>query len=120
MKTLLVHPGTQYSFRLAGQLQRHGCLSRFWTGFAYVPDSIAGRCIRCLPPRLHRKLTNRRLEGLPARRVRTQTLVEWKAMRRLRAGDDEQTVMFERNAAFQSHIPNREFAACDVVIGFDT
>src|SRR5207302_7108614 len=39
VKALLVHPGTQYSFRLAGQLQLHGCLSRFWTGMAYVPDS---------------------------------------------------------------------------------
>src|SRR5580704_16102944 len=30
-KVLLVHPGTQYSFRLARQFERHGCLNRFWT-----------------------------------------------------------------------------------------
>jgi glycosyltransferase involved in cell wall biosynthesis len=47
-------------------------------------------------------------------------MAELRAMRRLRAGEDEEAVMFRRNEAFQRAIPEREFADSDVVIGFDT
>ncbi len=120
IKALLVHPGTQYSFRLAAELHRHGCLSRFWTGMAYVPDSRLGRCIRRLPMPVQRQLSNRRLEGVSTNEIRILPLGEWRALRRLRAGHDDQTVMFERNAAFQGRIPQRELANSNVVIGFDT
>jgi len=120
MKTLLVHPGTQYSFKLAGQLQRHDCLVRFWTGFAYHSDSMLGRCVQVLPNQFQRRLANRRLEGVPNHKLRTQPSVEFRALRRLRAGDDDQTVMLERNAVFQRDIPVRELANSDVTIGFDT
>jgi starch synthase len=120
MKALLVHPGTQYSFQLAGQLQSHGCLSRFWTGVAYVPESPLGRCLERLPKRVQRQLSNRRLEGVSTDKICTRPFGEWWALRRLRAGQDHQTVMFERNAAFQSCIPQRDLADSNVVIGFDT
>ena len=120
MKALVVHPGTQYSFRLAGQLERLGCLSRFWTGLAYVPNSTLGRCVELLPKPLRRRLANRRLDGVSTNNLRTQVFTEWRSLRRLRAGHDCQEVMFERNEDFQRRIPRREFANCDVVIGFDT
>src|ERR1700683_5560495 len=100
MKTLVTHPGTQHSFRLAGQLQRHGLLGRFCTSFAYVPDGIWGRCLKHLPMGLRNTLSNRRLEGVSAEKLRACPFIEYRAQRRLRAGEDFQTVMFERNAAF--------------------
>jgi starch synthase len=119
-KVLLVHPGTQYSFRLARQLEKHGCLKRFWTGMAYIPDTPLGRCIQRLPEGVKRQLSNRLLEGVPSERISIRPFGEWWALHRLRAGHDDQTVMFKRNAAFQTSIPERELADSKVVIGFDT
>jgi starch synthase len=119
-KALLVHPGTQYSFQLAGQLQRHGCLSRFWTGLAYVPGSPLGHYVECLPMRVQRQLANRSLDGVPVEKLRTRPLSELRALRQLRAGHDDQSVMYKRNAAFQRQIPQQELADSNVVIGFDT
>jgi len=119
-KVLLVHPGTQYSFQLARQLERHGRLSRFWTGMAYIPNTPLGRCIQRLPEGVKRQLSNRRLEGVPSERISIRPFGEWWALRRLQAGHDDQTIMFKRNAAFQTNIPEREFADSRVVIGFDT
>jgi alpha-maltose-1-phosphate synthase len=119
-RVLLIHPGTQYSFRLAGQLEKHGCLNRFWTGMAYIPDTLLGRCIQRLPEGVKRQLSNRRLEDVPPNKICIRPLGEWWAVHRLRAGEDDQTIMFKRNAAFQAGIPERELAESDVVIGFDT
>jgi starch synthase len=119
-KVLLVHPGTQYSFQLARQLERHGCLNRFWTGMAYVPATLLGRCIQRLPERVKRQLSNRRLEGVSSERISIRPFGEWQAVQRLRLGHDDQTVMFRRNAAFQTSVPEREFVDSKVVIGFDT
>jgi starch synthase len=119
-KVLLVHPGTQYSFQLARQLERHGCLNQFWTGMAYVPATLLGRCIQRLPESVKRQLSNRRLEGVPSKRISIRPFGEWQAVQRLRLGHDDQTVMFRRNAAFQTSVPEREFVDSKVVIGFDT
>src|SRR6202142_2606659 len=120
MKALIAHPGTQYSFRLAAQLDRHGLLSRFCTGFVYVPGGILGHSIELLPGRIRNSFSNRRLQGVPPGRLRARPSIEWRALRRLRAGQDYQTVMLERNAAFQRWLPGREIQCCDAVIGFDT
>jgi starch synthase len=120
MKALVVHPGTQHSFALAGQLERLGCLSRFWTGFAYVPHSLLGRGVEYLPPTVKRRLMTRTLHGLPAEKLRTRPFIDLRALRRLQTGYDEQAVMFERNLAFQESIPDEELSQSDVVIGVDT
>jgi len=120
VKALLAHPGTQHSFQLAGQLEQRGYLSRFWTGMAYLPNGRLGRSVQFLPALVQRQLANRRLEGVSANHVRTMPFFEWRARRRLRMGHAQQAVMFERNAAFQRNIPQRELAESDVVIGFDT
>jgi alpha-maltose-1-phosphate synthase len=70
--------------------------------------------------RFQRRLANRRLEGVSTDRLCTRPFIEWRALRRLRAGENDQTVMFERNGVFQRDIPPRELAESDVVIGFDT
>src|SRR5205823_14196974 len=46
IKTLLAHPGTQYSAQLARQLHRHNCLHRFWTSFALSENSLIERALR--------------------------------------------------------------------------
>ena len=120
MKTLLCHPGTQHSFRLARQLERQGLLYRFRTGLAYTPDSVWGACLRRLPGPIQRKLSNRKCEGVSRSKIWLRPVGELRALLRLRAGEDGQQVLFERNAAFQRNIPRRELLASDVVIGFDT
>src|ERR1700751_108644 len=120
MKALVVHPGTQHSFALAGQLERLGCLSRFWKGFAYLPHSLLGRGVGYLPPMVKRRIMARSLHGLPAEKLRIRPFIDLRALHRLRTGYDEQTVMFERNLAFQESIPDEELAQSDVVIGVDT
>ena len=120
MKTLVAHPGTQHSSRLARQLERLGYLSRYWTGLAYIPTTLPGRLIDFLPARVRRALSNRRLEGMSRDKLRTQPLIELAALRRLRSGRDPQAALFERNAVFQRRIPASEFVECDVIIGFDT
>jgi glycosyltransferase involved in cell wall biosynthesis len=60
------------------------------------------------------------LEGVSPNKLRTRPLLEVNAMRRLRAGQDAQTTLFERNAAFQQEIPVRELVRSDVIVGFDT
>jgi glycosyltransferase involved in cell wall biosynthesis len=87
---------------------------------AYTPDTPLGRCIQRLPKGVKRQLSNRLLEGVPSERISIRPFGEWWALHRLRAGDDDQTVMFKRNAAFQTSIPEREIADSKVVIGFDT
>lgn len=120
MKALLVHPGTQHSLRLARELERLECLGRFWTGLAYVPNSVLGHCIKCSPTSLQRNLSNRRLDGVPGQRLRTRPFTELRAQRLLRAGHDDQEVFFNRNRAFQRLVSRKELVNSDVVIGFDT
>src|SRR6202022_3837410 len=73
-----------------------------------------------LPEGVKRQLSNRLLEGVPSERISIRPFGEWWALHRLRAGHDDQTVMFKRNAAFQTSIPERELADAKVAIGFDT
>lgn len=119
-KALLVHPGTQHSFHLARQLERHCCLARFWTGLAFTSDSLLGQIMRCAPARAQRRLMNRRVQGVATSRLRTRPLIECRALRRLQSVNDEQKVFFERNSIFQHSIPRHELSNSDVVIGFDT
>jgi glycosyltransferase involved in cell wall biosynthesis len=65
-------------------------------------------------------LSNRRLQGVSSAKLRAQPLTEYRAIRRLRAGEDFQQVMFDRNATFQRRLPSRVLRNCDVLIGFDT
>ena len=87
---------------------------------AYIPESPLGRWIERLPEGVKRQLSNRRLEGVPSERTSIRPFGEWWALHRLRAGHDDQTIMFKRNAAFQTSIPERDLADSEVVIGFDT
>ncbi|HUR41136.1 MAG TPA: glycosyltransferase family 4 protein [Verrucomicrobiae bacterium] len=121
MKVLLAHPGTQYSFHLARQLERIGLLHEFWTGFALPEASLPTRVMKRLPKRTFgTELANRVLYGVPPKKLKTTPLLEWRALRKIRRGFSSQTVMHERNRSFQRQIPDSSIARADIIIGFDT
>jgi starch synthase len=120
MKALLAHPGTQYSFQLAAQLEQRHCLGRFWTGIAYLSGSPVARCIKVMPTSIRRRLANRQLVGVAKDHLRIRPFAELEALRQLGRRQEQQRVMFERNARFQHQIPDEDIDASTVVIGFDT
>jgi alpha-maltose-1-phosphate synthase len=120
LKALLAHPGTQYSFRLALELERRESLSAFHTGFAFCADGLTDKAWRALPLNLRRGIANRRIEGLPRSQLHCHPLDELHALVRLRNGADPQLVMHRRNEKFQRGIPDEAIASAEAVIGFDT
>jgi starch synthase len=119
-KVLLTHPGTQYSFRLALELERQDLLSLFFTGFAFCAGDLFDRVWKRLPTRYRRRLANRRVEGLPSHKLRCHWFGEVSAILAQRSGADPQALLHRRNASFQQAIPEAALAAADAVIGFDT
>ena len=120
MRVLLAHPGTQYSFRLAVELQRKAALSAFHTGFAFCADGWANRAWRALPSGWQKRVANRRIDGLPTQQLHCHPVGELRALLRLRKGGDPQVVIHQRNAKFQRAIPDSAIASAQAVIGFDT
>jgi alpha-maltose-1-phosphate synthase len=120
MKVLLAHPGTQHSFRLAQQLERQNCLGRFLTGLAFVPGDLLEFFFQCLGSKYERAAANRRLEGVPVAKLKTQLLVELAALLKLRSGQDFQGTFLRRNLVFQRNVSERDLVDCDIVIGFNT
>src|SRR5438874_8765206 len=105
-QVLLAHPGTQYSHRLAEQLAQCGSLYEFWTGFALANEAYSTRLLRkCLPLSWQKKISNRVLTGMPARRLRTMPFIELKALRKIQRGESPQRVFHGRNQSFQQGIP---------------
>lgn len=121
LKTLLVHPGTQYSHRLAAQLARHGLLSEFWTGFALAEESWSTRALqRFFTNKMKRRILNRVTQGVPPELLRTIPSIEWRSLRQLKLGVSSQTVFHKKNKAFQERIPQKSIQQAASVIGFDT
>lgn len=118
---LLAHPGTQYSHQLAKQLVRHDSLYEFWTGFALARDS---RLVKLLnnyfPASWRKKIANRIIQGVPAKRLRTMPLVELQALKQIRGGKSPQHALHNRNQVFQERIPTASLRQATALIGFDT
>jgi alpha-maltose-1-phosphate synthase len=120
-QVLLSHPGTQYSYHLAMQLQLRGRLTRFYTGFAIRNGSIVGRACDALPEFARNRLSARRLDGLPREKLRIQPLGELRYMLREQfAGLGTEMSLHRRNEEFQRSIPARDIRQSNVVVGFDT
>src|SRR6185295_18649696 len=79
-QVLLAHPGTQYSHRLALELNRMGGLTAFHTGMAFAAGGWADRCVRNLPNGLSRRLASRRIDGLPPERLHCHPFAELSAL----------------------------------------
>jgi glycosyltransferase involved in cell wall biosynthesis len=120
MNVLLAHPGTQYSFRLAAELQQRRALSAFYTGIAFSPDGWIERARTFMPQRFRRRLANRCLAGVSPERVHCRPASELRALWRLRRGGDSQEVWHQRAEQFQRSIPDAALIRSSAVIGFDT
>jgi glycosyltransferase involved in cell wall biosynthesis len=118
MQILLAHPGTQHAFRLARELHRLGLLGEFWTSLALREDGLAARLARARGG--VGWLRNRIAYALPASRLHSRPLADWRALLRLRCGSDPLTTFHERNAAFQKAIPDQNLQQADAIIAFDT
>jgi glycosyltransferase involved in cell wall biosynthesis len=118
---LLTHPGTQYAPRLAAALHAQGILQCFATGIAF-PDTPGAWWWRAASMLGGEKLLRKRVvPGLPAGLIHTQPVKELVALFRHQAlGQDNDTVFFPRNKAFQQQLPQRLIDRAGAVIGFDT
>jgi alpha-maltose-1-phosphate synthase len=118
VKSLLLHPGTQYSHRLAYQLNRVGCLHTFITGIAFAADASL---LKWMPGFLTSKIDNRILDGSIKRaQLKTIPLPELVALFRLFRGGDMEEVLHQRNLTFQNKVPQYLLEKADNVVGFDT
>jgi glycosyltransferase involved in cell wall biosynthesis len=115
---MLFHPGTQYSFNLASELQRRGLLAAFHTGLAIRNGSFLGKNCDRLPAWARRRLAKRRLDGFSAEKLRLYPIIELSAM--LRRDSASESTMHDRNERFQRAISDLDLKRADVHIGFDT
>ncbi len=120
-RALLAHPGTQYSFQLATELEKRRRLSSFHTGIAIGAGSLLALAHSALPRSIHYRLANRRLDLVEGRRIHLHPLPELASLyRSWREGGLSEAILYERNRRFQSAIPTHAIQSADVVIGFDT
>jgi alpha-maltose-1-phosphate synthase len=118
MKVLLLHPGTQYSAKLALQLNRLGLLNKFITGIGFTPSDWLWRIA---PAALKRKLANRILDAsITPDQVINIFWPELIAWFRLNKNQSMEKVLYERNRQFQNAISSRFLKESDSIIGFDT
>lgn len=120
MKVLLAHPGTQYSFQLAKQLEKAGLLYQFYTGLAINNDSFKARFLHLLPPNIYKKISNRIIDHIPAKKLKTLPLLEYQTILGMRNTVNPEDLIYKRNLKFQQSIPDRAIMESDIVIGFDT
>jgi glycosyltransferase involved in cell wall biosynthesis len=120
LNVLLAHPGTQYSYRLAAELQRRDALAGFYTGIAFLQNGLVDHATRVMPDKWRRRVANRRLTGVPSDRFHCRPMSELAAIWRSRRGGDGQAVWHQRAEAFQWSIPESALKAASAVIGFDT
>lgn len=118
MKTLLAHPGTQYSHRLAHQLGRLGYLYKFITGVAFVSDSYF---LKGLPEFVRAKISNRILDiTISADQLEIILFPELIALLQLKLKKEAELVLNRRNEMFQVKLKNKFLRESDNIIGFDT
>lgn len=118
---LLTHPGTQYAPRLAAALHEQGILQCFATGIAFpdTPNAWWWKTARLLGK--EKLISKRVVNGLPAGYIHSQPIKEMLALFRHQVlGQDNDTVFFPRNKAFQEQLPQRLIDQASAVIGFDT
>src|SRR5262249_36497305 len=120
LNVLVVHPGTQHSFRLATELARRGALGGFYTGSAYLSGGWIDRASQWMPAKWRRKVAARRIAGVGRERLHTQPLTEAAAIWRLRRGGDDQKVWHQRAESFQQSIPDCALSSASAAVGFDT
>ncbi len=120
MKVLLAHPGTQYSFQLAKQLEKSGLLFQFYTGLAINKNSFNARILHFLPANIYKKISNRIIDNIPVKKLKTLPFLEYQTILGMRNTINPEDLIYIRNLKFQQSIPDKAIIESDVVIGFDT
>lgn len=115
-KVLIAHPGTQHSYELAKQLERHGYLFEHWTGFALHKSSLLNKIITIFATKgIKNKISNRYVKQNDSNTLRTNFLIElhkWKLF--------TNNNILKRNENFQLKISEKSLEKSDIIIGFDT
>jgi glycosyltransferase involved in cell wall biosynthesis len=120
-QVLLAHPGTQYSYHLARELERLGRLDAFHTGAAIRKNGALQELFASLPAWARESLASRSLGDLPPEKVRIYLHIEIRLlMLKLFGGGYSEAALHKRNERFQLAIPERDISASDVVVGYDT
>lgn len=117
---LLVHPGTQYSFQLAKQLNKRGLLNSFISGAVFSSKNIFVRALSKFIPVIYRKISNRVIDNVPSSKLTIFPIHEIKFQRKLQSKSFDEVVYFERNLNFQKLISDTAISNSTHIIGFDT
>lgn len=120
LKVLIAHPGTQYSHQLVKQFERQEVLFRYWTGICIPEFRIFNTLLHLLPRKYGAAVSNRTLRNVAVRKIRCQPFNELKSLAKMRAADNTEAIVFERNRIFQEAISASDIRKCDIVVGFDT
>jgi glycosyltransferase involved in cell wall biosynthesis len=122
LRILLVHPGTQYAYRLAIQLHRKGLLYKFVSSFVIVTQSRSFTLLKWLPASLKRQISNRLLDCVPSANVVSLWWLDiyFFLVKRVNASAPSSVWFSKRNDLFQKRIPHKLLLDSDCVIGFDT
>ena len=118
-KVLLAHPGTQYSYQLAKQLDELGFLHEFWTPFTIPKKGLLYKILNLLPNAIAKKFFNRVIENIEPKKIKTMFGLEAKYSFKGRNGLTEKLI-HQRNRDFQLAIPEKSLQEADIIIGFDT
>jgi glycosyltransferase involved in cell wall biosynthesis len=118
---LIAHPGTQYSYSLAEELERRGRLFTFHTGVAISRNSVFGKLVSNLSTLMRRKWADNRIVDLPSAKVCTHPTIEIRRMimeffRNL----SNEEILHRRNETFQLSIPEEHINRSTLVVGYDT
>lgn len=120
-QVLLAHPGTQYSYHLARELERLGRLDAFHTGVAIKKNRALRKLFASLPAWARESFASRWLEDLPPAKVRLYPRVEIRLLILERfGGSRSEAALHRRNEQFQLSIPERDIGLSSIVVGYDT
>ncbi len=95
-------------------------LHEFHTGVAFGKDSLYFKFFSKMPGFIFNKISNRFIDDVPDRFIKRNPLIEINALLRLKLGQDEEVVLYNRNRRFQLSISDGSIKEADAVIGFDT
>jgi len=120
MKVFIAHPGTQYSYHLASQLERLGMLYKYSTGFTIPEKGFLYKIYKLSPPSIKQRVSGRIFKGVPPNKINQNLLIDWFYYQRAKLSKSPEHIFYKRNKSFQLAISDETIKNADVVIGFDT
>jgi alpha-maltose-1-phosphate synthase len=120
IRAVIVHPGTQYSFRLAMELYRLGALAGLHTGLAIGEGSHFTKIKSPFLKPAFRRLSNRFVPLLPAGMIHNQLPLELAWHIGELVGLKGEGYIHWRNERCQRAVPEQALVEADVVVGYDT